>query len=54
MAEALTLAAPEGYLRPFLDEGVPIVDLLRTLLVGRRLDDLVGPGAVPRAFLVRP
>ena len=53
LAEALALAAPEGYLRLFLNEGAPMADLLRTLLVGRRLDDLAGPGAVPRAFLAR-
>ena len=53
LAEALTLAAPEGYLRLFLNEGAPMADLLRTLLVGRRLEDLAGPDAVPREFLTR-
>ena len=38
LAEALTLAAPEGYLRLFLNQGAPMADLLRTLLVGRRLE----------------
>jgi ATP/maltotriose-dependent transcriptional regulator MalT len=53
LAEALVLAAPEGYLRPFLDEAAAMADLLRTLLVGRRLENLVGPDAVPRDFLSR-
>jgi len=53
LAEALTLAAPEGYLRLFLNEGEPVASLLRTLLVGRRLEDLTGPAAVPREFLTR-
>ena len=37
LAEALALAAPEGYLRVFLDEGAPIAALLRELMAGRRL-----------------
>ena len=53
LAEALTLAAPEGYLRLFLNEGAPVASLLRTMLVGRRLEDLTGPDAVPREFLTR-
>ena len=51
LAEALVLAAPEGIRRVFLDEGAPLADVLRTLLVGRRLDELVGPQGVPRAYL---
>ncbi len=52
LAEALTLAAPERYLRVFLDEGAPLADLLRELLAGRRGEQL-GGGSVPRAFLTR-
>ena len=53
LARALTLAAPEGYLRLFLNEGAVVADLLRTLLIGRRLESLAGPEKVPRAFLTR-
>jgi LuxR family maltose regulon positive regulatory protein len=52
LAEALVLAAPEGYLRVFLDEGPPIAALLRELMVGRRLEQL-GGGSVPHEFLAR-
>ena len=50
LAEALALAAPEGYVRVFLDEGAPVAALLRELAVGRRLEQLgarVGPARVP-------
>jgi LuxR family maltose regulon positive regulatory protein len=40
LAQALTLAAPEGYIRLFADEGVPLAELLRRTLV---------PG-LPRAY----
>ena len=53
LAGTLALAAPEGHIRVFLNEGVVVADLLRTLLVGRRLDHLAGPQAVPRAFTTR-
>ena len=53
LAEALTLAAPEGYIRVFVDEGAPLAALLRTLLLGRRLEQVAGPDAVPREFLRR-
>ncbi len=53
LARALTLAAPEGYLRLFLNEGAVVADLLRTLVIGRRLESLAAPEKVPRAFLTR-
>ncbi len=40
-------------MRVFVDEGVPMARLLRELLIGRRLEKLVGSGIVPRAFLSR-
>jgi LuxR family maltose regulon positive regulatory protein len=52
LVDALTLAAPEGYLRMFLDEGAPVAVLLRELTVGRHLERL-GGRSVPREFLVR-
>jgi LuxR family maltose regulon positive regulatory protein len=52
LAEALALAAPEGYVRVFLDEGPTIAALLRELMVGRRLEQL-GTRAAPREFLLR-
>jgi LuxR family transcriptional regulator, maltose regulon positive regulatory protein len=52
LADALALAAPEGYLRVFLDEGAPIAALLRELMAGRRLQQLGGE-AVPQEFLAR-
>jgi LuxR family maltose regulon positive regulatory protein len=50
LAEALTLGAPEGYLRVFVDEGPPMAALLHQLLARRRqeLADLV-----PREYLAR-
>jgi LuxR family maltose regulon positive regulatory protein len=35
----------------FLAEGAPLAAVLHTLLVGRRLDELLGADAVPRAFV---
>ena len=52
LAEGLVLAAPEGYLRVFLDEGAPVASLLRELTAGRRRDQL-DAGPVPREFLDR-
>jgi LuxR family transcriptional regulator, maltose regulon positive regulatory protein len=49
--EALTLAAPEGYLRLFVDEGRPMAELLRKLVADRRLDH--GSGAGPREYRSR-
>jgi ATP/maltotriose-dependent transcriptional regulator MalT len=47
LEEALTLAAPEGWVRVFVDEGAPLAALLRALMAGRRLD------TVPREYLAR-
>ena len=52
LADSLVLAAPEGYLRVFLDEGAPMAGLLHELMTGRRLERF-GAGPVPRAFLSR-
>ncbi len=53
LAEALTLAAPEGYIRVFVDEGSALAVLLRTLLLGRKLEQLAGVEAVHREYLHR-
>ena len=53
LAEALTLAAPEGYLRVFVDEGPPMVALLRQLLAGRRQEGPAAAGDLPRDHLAR-
>jgi LuxR family transcriptional regulator, maltose regulon positive regulatory protein len=52
LAEALTLAAPEGYLRVFVDEGPPMAALLREL-VGRRQEHPAAADAPPRDHLAR-
>jgi LuxR family maltose regulon positive regulatory protein len=53
LAEALTLGAPEGYLRVFVDEGPPMAALLHQLLARRRQQRLAAAGAVPREYLAR-
>jgi LuxR family maltose regulon positive regulatory protein len=53
LAEALALAAPEGYLRVFVDEGAPMAAVLHKLLAGRQLEKLVGADAAPRDYLAR-
>jgi len=52
LAEALTLAWPEGYVRVFADEGAPLTDLLDQLITGRRRRAAVAPG-VPAEYLSR-
>ena len=52
LAEALRLAAPEGYLRVFLDEGATIVPLLRELVVDRRHEHVVAE-SLPKEFRTR-
>ena len=53
LAEALQLAAPEGYLRVFVDEGHPMAALFRQLLGGRHPERQAAVGAVPRDYLAR-
>jgi LuxR family transcriptional regulator, maltose regulon positive regulatory protein len=52
LAEAIALAAPEGYLRVFVDEGSPMAALLRQLLADRR-QDRPAAAAAPRDHLAR-
>jgi LuxR family maltose regulon positive regulatory protein len=47
LAEALTLGCPEGYVRVFVDEGVPIADLLGKLIVATRTDPMLAAGVPP-------
>jgi LuxR family transcriptional regulator, maltose regulon positive regulatory protein len=53
LAAALTLAAPEGYVRVLVDEGPPMAALLRQLLADRRQEGLAAADAVPRDYLAR-
>jgi LuxR family transcriptional regulator, maltose regulon positive regulatory protein len=53
LAEALTLGAPDGYRRVFVDEGPPMAALLHKLLADRRQQRLGAAGAVPREDLAR-
>jgi LuxR family transcriptional regulator, maltose regulon positive regulatory protein len=53
LAEALTLGAPEGYLRVFIDEGPPMAALLHKLLAGQRRERQALADAVPREYLAR-
>jgi len=51
LAEALGLAAPEGYVRVFADEGAPMASLLGRLAAAQRTGRVVFPSAVPQRYL---
>jgi ATP/maltotriose-dependent transcriptional regulator MalT len=53
LGEALTLGAPEGYVRVFVDKGPAMAAVLRELVVGRRLEQLTVADALSRAYLTR-
>jgi LuxR family maltose regulon positive regulatory protein len=53
LAEAVVLGAQESFVRTFADEGAAMAPLLGELLVGRRLEHLVGASVVPRGYLTR-
>jgi LuxR family transcriptional regulator, maltose regulon positive regulatory protein len=53
LAEALTLAAPEGYLRVFVDEGAPMAALLGRLAAAQRAGRVAVVRGVPPDYLDR-
>jgi LuxR family transcriptional regulator, maltose regulon positive regulatory protein len=53
LAEALTLAAPEGYVRVFVDEGAPMAALLRRLAVARAKGQALATAPPPAPYLER-
>jgi LuxR family transcriptional regulator, maltose regulon positive regulatory protein len=53
LAEALALGAPEGYLRVFADEGLPMAGLLGRLVRTPAKAQAVAAAQVPRAYLGR-
>jgi LuxR family transcriptional regulator, maltose regulon positive regulatory protein len=53
LAEALTLAAPEGCLRVFVDEGAPMARLLGRLVTTPATTQAMAVARVPPAFLDR-
>jgi LuxR family maltose regulon positive regulatory protein len=53
LAEALALAAPEGYVRVFIDEATPMARLLGRVAAAQRAGEVAPPGAVPPQYLDR-
>jgi LuxR family maltose regulon positive regulatory protein len=53
LADALALAAPEGYVRVFADEGAPMAHLVGRLAAAQRTGRVVFPGAVSPRYLDR-
>jgi ATP/maltotriose-dependent transcriptional regulator MalT len=53
LADALILAAPQGYVRVFADEGAPMAHLLSKLATAQRTRQATPAGAIPLDYLDR-
>ena len=53
LAEALTLACPQGYVRVFADEGPPMAALLARLIAAQRAGSGQAAASVPLGYLAR-
>jgi LuxR family maltose regulon positive regulatory protein len=53
LTQALLLAAPEGYLRVFVDEGAPMASLLGRLAAPNQQERVAAAGNVPPDYLAR-